>query len=137
MSFQPEFPCAQSSSRMPLASAQPGVTCEKAGRLTVQMSGVFNFYFPFLAAFLLHPLSKVQCRKSWAPHICLSLPHTQKCGLCQQYKKEKPKCLFDEVSIFLREKDNTTGTVSRRIAKVCSHCYSICYSPCHWAKAKW
>lgn len=36
----------------------------------------FQLLFSILAAFLSHPLSKVQCRKSWVPHICLSLPCT-------------------------------------------------------------
>lgn len=42
-------------------------------------------------------------------------------GSVNNVKKEKPKCLSNEVSIFLREKVNTKGTGNHRTAKVCSH----------------
>lgn len=75
----------------------------------------FQLLFPILAASLSHPLSKVHCRNSWVPHTRLSLPCTQKCGYCQ------PKCLSAEVPIFLREKENATGTGSKKTTKECSN----------------
>lgn len=117
------------ASRVPTCTEQPqnaSGQCQTRGysreswKVTANVWG-FQLLFPIPAAFLSHPLSKVQSRKSWAPHICLSLPCTQKCGHCQQYKKEKPKCLSHEVSMFLGGKENTTGTGSHRTGKERSH----------------